>query len=127
MISSMRARSVGEGLVLAPHGGFESRIPAAADDQVVPDNGGRNPHELSDAFPAQPEPVHQHPFPIRSARRNRLSMMDPILPGPPHMRGAGNVGPTTRGSRASVSPPSWQGGAERADAADQFDGGIAKK
>ena len=34
---------------------------------MVPDDGGMNAHELSDAFPAQPEPVHQHPFRVRSA------------------------------------------------------------
>jgi hypothetical protein len=32
--------------------GLASRILAAGDDQVVPDDGGMNAHEVSDAFPA---------------------------------------------------------------------------
>jgi hypothetical protein len=47
--------------------GFESRVLAAGDDQVVPDEGGMRAHQLSDALPAQSEPVHQHPFRVRSA------------------------------------------------------------
>lgn len=38
--------------------GVKLRIPAAGDDQVVPDDGGMNACEGSDAFPAQSEPVH---------------------------------------------------------------------
>lgn len=34
---------------------------------LVSDGGGLGPHQLSDAFPAQPEPVHQHPFRVRGA------------------------------------------------------------
>ena len=40
-----------------------------------------NAPEVSDAFPAQPEPVHQHPL-GSGARRTRLSIVDPILPRP---------------------------------------------
>jgi hypothetical protein len=48
---------------------------------VVSDGGGRNAHEGSDAGPAQPEPYISTDS-ASGARRNRLSMMDPILPSP---------------------------------------------
>jgi len=41
--------------------GLKPRITAAADDQVVSDHGGMHAHELSDALPAQPEPVPERP------------------------------------------------------------------
>ena len=68
----MRARSVGEGLDGCGAGGglvfgLEARVLAAGDDEVVSDRGGLGAHEGSDALPAQPEPVHQHPFGVRSA------------------------------------------------------------
>lgn len=37
------------------------RVLSTGDDQVVTDGGGLGPHQVSDAFPIQPEPVHQHP------------------------------------------------------------------
>jgi hypothetical protein len=61
--------------------GLESGILAAGDNQVVPDDGGMNAHELSDAFPAQSEPVHQHPFRVRSAPQPTVHN-GPILPRP---------------------------------------------
>ena len=64
--SSMRVRLVG--LVRAPAAAWcslsSSGSRAAGNDQVVPDDGGMNAHELRDAFPAQPD---QHPFRVRSA------------------------------------------------------------
>jgi hypothetical protein len=65
MLGKVRGGGLGAGgsVVL----GLESGVLAAGDDQVVSDDGGMNPHELSDAFPAQSEPVHQHPFRVRSA------------------------------------------------------------
>ena len=60
-------------------GSLQLRIPAAGDDQMVADGGGLGANEVSDAFPAQPEPVHQHPFRVRGAPQS-LSMMGVILP-----------------------------------------------
>jgi len=47
--------------------GLEARVLAAGNDEVVSDRGGPGAHEGSDALPARPEPVHQHPFGVRSA------------------------------------------------------------
>jgi hypothetical protein len=46
---------------------LEPRILASGDNEVVADSGGLGANEVGDAFPAQPEPVHQHPFPVRGA------------------------------------------------------------
>ncbi|MEC5193384.1 putative membrane protein [Arthrobacter sp. MP_M7] len=47
--------------------GFEARVPTSGDDPVIPDDGGMHAHQGGDALPAQSEPVHQHPFRVRSA------------------------------------------------------------
>ena len=78
--------------------GLESRVLAAGDDQVVSDGGGMNAHEVSDAFPAQSEPVHQHPFRVRSAPQ------PPVHNGPhPATALPGRAGAQARG------PPDGRG------------------
>jgi hypothetical protein len=58
---------------------LEFRVLAACDDKVVADGGRLSADEVSDALPAQPEPVH-NTHSASGARRNRLSMMGVILP-----------------------------------------------
>ena len=67
LLHAGKARGAGSGAGGGVVFALKFRIKAAGNDQVVPVDGGMNAHELRDAFPAQPEPVHQHPFRVRSA------------------------------------------------------------
>lgn len=62
-----RGRGIGFGLGGGQMGFFQPGISAPGDDQVVANSGGLGADEVSDAFPAQPEPVHQHPLGVRGA------------------------------------------------------------
>jgi hypothetical protein len=72
-------------------------VPATGDDEVVTDGGWFGPYQLSDAFPAQPEPVHQNPFRVRCAPQ-------PLVHDGSHLACHGR---STAESSRSPAEPCW--------------------